>query len=54
MYHWKSEGYIKRQMHRPNDQNNYFSNTVISNYPIWSRNLEYQKGRGGQIDDFEQ
>ena len=44
----KFEGYIQRQRHQTNDQNNDSSNNGISNYPEWSRKIEYQKGRERQ------
>ena len=45
MCHGKIEEYIQRQRHQTIDQNNYCLNNDISNYPVCSRNLEYQKGR---------
>ena len=36
------------QKHQPNDQKNDYSNTVISNYLVWSRNLDYQIYREGK------
>ena len=43
--HRKFEGYMQIQGHQINEQNNDCSNTGISNYPVWSTNLDYQKGR---------
>ena len=45
--------YIQRQRHQTNDQHSDCLNTCISNYPVCSRNLDYQKGRVGQSYAFE-
>ena len=41
---WK---YIQRHSHQTNDKSNDCSNTGIYNYPVWSRNMDNQKGSEG-------